>query len=251
MLASALQAQRRGSGFACPKPKARSEPKANAVISMVRKKKGDPSPRLIAIEGPIGVGKSTLSKFLAKRLGAREIFEEVEENPFLKSFYRDPRRYAFQAQMYFLLSRYQQQVGLKQEDLFHKVTVADYLFQKDRLFAAMTLSPEELALYDRVYRTLDPQIPTPDLVVYLQARPEVLLERIRTRGRDWERPIDAKWLEGVTQAYSRFFFEWRRSPLLVINTSEIDFVEREGHLETVLTAIRRMRKGTQYLNPNG
>jgi len=218
---------------------------------MVRKKKGDPSPRLIAIDGPIGVGKSTLSQFLAKRLGARTVFEEVEENPFLKPFYKDQRRYAFQAQMYFLLSRYQQQVGLKQEDLFHKVTVADYVFQKDRLFASLTLSPDELALYDRVYRTLDPQVPAPDLVVYLQARADVLLERIRTRGREWERPVEGKWLEDVIQAYNSFFFHWKRSPILVINTSEIDFVEREAHLETVLAAIRRMRKGTQYLNPNG
>ncbi len=216
---------------------------------MARKKKADPSPRLIAIEGPIGVGKSTLSAFLAKRLGARVISEEVEENPFLKPFYGDQRRYAFQAQMYFLLSRYQQQVALKQEDLFHKVTVADYVFEKDRVFAHLTLTPDELALYERVYRTLEPQIAAPDLVVYLQARADVLLERIRTRGRDWERPLEAGWLESVIQAYNAYFFHWKKSPILVINTSEIDFVERESHLETVLSAIRKMRKGVQYLNP--
>lgn len=218
---------------------------------MARKKKADPSPRLIAIEGPIGVGKSTLSAFLAKRLGARVVSEEVEDNPFLEHFYADQRRFAFQAQMYFLLSRYQQQVALKQEDLFHKVTVADYVFQKDRIFAHLTLSPDELALYERVFKTLDPQVPTPDLVVYLQARADVLLERIRTRGREWERPIKAEWLESVIQAYNGYFFHWRKSPILVINTSDIDFVERESHLETVLSSIRRMRKGVQYLNPSG
>lgn len=218
---------------------------------MARKKKGDPAPRLIAIEGPIGVGKSTLARYLAKRLGARMVFEEVEENPFLKSFYQDSRRYAFQAQMFFLLSRYQQQLELKQEDLFHKVTVVDYVFQKDRIFAYLTLSEDELQLYERVYRTLDPRVPTPDLVVYLQARADILLERIRTRNRDWERPIRLEWLEEVIQAYNDYFFHYQKSPLLVINTSEIDFVERETHLESVLGAIRRMRRGVQYFNPGG
>jgi deoxyadenosine/deoxycytidine kinase len=218
---------------------------------MARKKRADPAPRLIAIEGPLGVGKSTLAKYLARRLGARSIFEEIEENPFLKSFYQDPRRYAFQTQMFFLLSRYQQQVGLKQEDLFHKVTVCDYVFQKDRIFAYLTLSEDELSLYERVYRTLDPRVPSPDLVVYLQARPEVLIERIRTRNRDWERPIKLQFLEELIQAYNDYFFHWQKSPLLVINTSEIDFVETEAHLEAVLGAIRRMRKGVQYFNPSG
>lgn len=176
--------------------------------------------------------------------------ESVDDNPFIQNFYSDPRRFAFQTQMFFLLSRYQQQLELKQEDLFHKTTVCDYIFQKDRIFAYLTLSEAELTLYDRIYRMLDTRVPKPDLVVYLQARPEVLLDRIRTRNRDWERPIRHQYLERVIKSYNDYFFHYTKTPLLVINTSEIDFVEQEAHLESVLTAIRRMRKGVQYFNPS-
>jgi len=216
---------------------------------MARRRPKEPQPRLIAIDGPVGVGKTSLAKYLSERLGARTVFEAAEENPFLKQFYGDPRRFAFQTQMFFLLSRYQQQLELKQEDLFQKTTVCDYVFQKDRLFAALTLSEAELALYDRIYRLLDPRVPTPDLVVYLQARPQVLLDRLRTRNRAWERPIRLSYLEEVANAYAGYFFHYTRSPLLVVNTSEIDFVENEAHLESVLSAIRRMRKGVQHFNP--
>ena len=216
---------------------------------MARWRRKHPAPRLIAIEGPVGVGKTTLAHFLAERLGARTVFEPVDDNPFLKQFYADPRRLAFQTQMFFLLSRYQQQLELRQEDLFQKTTVCDYVFQKDRLFACINLSEPELALYDRIYQMLDPRVPTPDLVVYLQARPQVLMDRLRTRNLSWERPIRLSYLEAVTSAYNDYFFHYRSSPLLVVNTSEIDFVEHESHLESVLSAIRRMRKGVQHFNP--
>jgi deoxyadenosine/deoxycytidine kinase len=218
---------------------------------MGRRKPKSDRPRLIAIEGPVGVGKTTLARLLAKRVEARTVFEEVEQNPFLKEFYRDQRRYAFQTQMFFLLSRYQQQLELKQEELFRQSTVCDYIFQKDRIFAYLTLNEEELALYDRIYTLLDTRIPHPDLVVYLQARPQVLLDRIRGRNRDWERPVSLAYLEMVAKAYNDYFFRYDRTALLVINTSEIDIVEKETHLEDVISAILRMRKGVQHYNPYG
>ncbi len=217
---------------------------------MARRRARQPAPRFIAIEGPVGVGKTSLVQYLAKRLSARTVLETVEDNPFIRNFYGDPRRFAFQTQLFFLLSRYQQQLELKQEDLFHRATVCDYVFQKDRIFAYLTLSEAELTLYDRIYKLLDTRVPSPDLVVYLQARPEVLLERVRARNRDWERPIRLQYLEQVVQSYNDYFFHYTRTPLLVINTSDIDFVEKEQHLDAVLEAIRRMRKGTQYFNPS-
>lgn len=217
---------------------------------MARRRQKKPPPRLIAIDGPVGVGKTTLARFLAERLGARTVFEEATENPFLRQFYSDPRRFAFQTQMFFLLSRYQQQLEMKQEDLFLKTTVCDYVFPKDRLFACLNLSEPELALYDRIYELLDPRVPAPDLVVYLQARPSVLMDRLRTRNRAWERSIRLSYLEDVVRSYNDYFFHYRRSPLLVVNTSDIDFVEHESHLEAVLSEIRRMRKGVQHFNPS-
>src|SRR5688572_4051885 len=218
---------------------------------MPKKKPRSDRPRFIAIEGPVGVGKTTLARLLAKRLEARAVFEEVEQNPFLKEFYREPLRFALQTQMFFLLSRYKQQLDLKQEDLFRQSTVCDYIFQKDRIFAYLTLNEEELALYDRIYELLDPRLPLPDLVVYLQARPQVLLDRIRGRSRDWERTITLPYLERVEKAYNDYFFRFDRTSLLVINTSEIDIVEKEQHLEDVISAILRMRKGVQHYNPYG
>ena len=218
---------------------------------MSRKKPKSDRPRSIAVEGPVGVGKTTLARLLAKRLEARTIFEEVDQNPFLKEFYRDPGRYAFQTQMFFLLSRYKQMLDLKQEELFRQSTVCDYIFQKDRIFAYLTLNEEELVLYDRIYELLDPRLPLPDLVVYLQARPQVLLDRIRGRNREWERTITLPYLERVARAYNDYFFRYDRTSLLVINTSEIDIVEKEQHLEDVISAILRMRKGVQHYSPYG
>lgn len=216
---------------------------------MGRKKSQADAHRIIAIEGPVGVGKTTLARALSERLGARLVEEDVESNPFIQEFYADPKRTAFQTQMFFLLSRYQQQLGLKQGDLFAHTTVADYMFQKDRIFAYLTLSEAEIALYDRIYRLLDPRVPRPDLVVYLQARADVLLDRIRSRSRAWERPITLDYLERVNRAYNDYFFHYQGESLLVVNTSEIDIVEKESHLEEVISEIRRMKKGVKHYNP--
>ena len=208
-------------------------------------------PRYIAVEGPIGVGKTTLAHILGERLGGQVVLEAVEENPFLASFYADRKKHAFQAQLFFLLSRFQQQQALFQHDLFSQATVADYLFAKDRIFAALTLNPAELALYHQVYELLGPRTIRPDLVVYLQARTDVLLARIKKRGRDFERSIDAGYLDQLAKAYSDFFFHYDESPLLVVNTSDIDLEGSSGDLEALLAVIRRHRKGTQHYVPMG
>ncbi len=206
-------------------------------------------PRYLAIEGPIGVGKTTLAQILAERLGAKLVLEPVEENPFLPQFYDDARKFAFQTQLFFLLSRFQQQQALQQGELFTQSTVSDYLFAKDRIFAALTLDQNELALYDRLYGALGPRVVKPDLVIYLQARTEVLLQRIKRRGRSYERQIDPTYVETLATAYSDFFFHYEETPLLVVNTSDIDIVESAEDVEALATVIRRHRKGTQHYLP--
>lgn len=206
--------------------------------------------RYIAIEGPIGVGKTTLATLLAERLGGRVVLEAVEENPFLPGFYQDRRKHAFQAQLFFLLSRFQQQQELFQQDLFNQVTVADYLFAKDRIFASLTLEPNELALYERIWQVLGARVVKPDLVVYLQARPDVLAARIRKRGRDFERNVAGDYLESVSRAYGDFFFHYEDTPLLVVNTSDIDLSD-EGDLEALLREIRRHRRGRLHFSLAG
>jgi deoxyadenosine/deoxycytidine kinase len=204
--------------------------------------------RYIAVEGPVGVGKTTLATALAERLGGRTVLETVEDNPFLASFYQDRRKHAFQAQLFFLLSRFQQQQQLFQQDLFSQVTIADYLFAKDRIFASLTLEPDELVLYDRVWDLLGPRAVKPDLVVYLQARLDVLLARIKRRGRAFERHFDADYLDALCKAYSAFFFHYDETPLLVVNASDID-LEAEDDLEALLSVIRKHRKGVQHYIP--
>ena len=208
-------------------------------------------PRYIAVEGPIGVGKTTLTQRLAERLGGRLLLEPVEENPFLPAFYEDARKNAFQTQLFFLLSRFQQQQQLFQQDLFTQGTCSDYLFAKDRIFAALTLDQHELALYERLYEALQPRVVKPDLVIYLQARTEVLLRRISRRGRGYERDIDPDYVEALAAAYNDFFFHYEETPLLVVNTSDIDLVANEGDLEALATVIRRHRQGTQHYIPGG
>ncbi|ABC83449.1 deoxynucleoside kinase [Anaeromyxobacter dehalogenans] len=208
-------------------------------------------PRYIAVEGPIGVGKTTLAQVLAERLGARLVLEEAEANPFLPAFYADRKKHAFQAQVFFLLSRFQQQQALFQQDLFSSSTVADYLFAKDRIFATLTLEPAELALYRQIHELLGPRVVRPDLVIYLQARTDVLLSRVKKRGRDFERGLDPAYVEALAKAYNDFFFHYEDTPLLVVNTSDIDVESEPEDLEALLAVIRKHRKGTQHYVPLG
>ena len=204
-------------------------------------------PRYIAVEGPIGVGKSTLAELLAAELGARLVREQPDDNPFLAAFYRDPRRHAMSTQLFYLLQRYQQQGELGQGDLFAQGgVVADYLFAKDRLFAALNLSNDEMALYERIYQMLRPRVSTPDLVVYLQARTPVLLERIRRRGRPAEKPIRAEYVEEVARSYAELFFHYDDGPLLIVDVSDLDFVANPEHWAELSAVIRRTRNGVNH-----
>jgi len=203
---------------------------------------------LIAVEGPIGVGKSTLVEGLASRFNAVKVLEKID-NPFLRAFYEEKQGAAFQAQLFFLLNRFVQQRDLSQTDLFQQTTLCDYLFAKDKIFAYLTLDDSELMIYERLYGLLSAEIPRPDLVIYLQASTEVLIERIRKRRRDFEAEIAPKYIEDLNQAYNYFFYHYRETPLLVINTTDIDFVENESDLDDLAAQIRTMGKGVQYYMP--
>jgi deoxyguanosine kinase len=207
--------------------------------------------RYIAIEGPIGVGKTSLAKMLAEEFEGRLILEDVEENPFLRPFYEARDKHAFQTQVFFLLSRYKQQQGAMQQDLFAQTTVADYIFDKDRIFATVNLSDTELALYDQIYALLDHRVTRPDLVIYLQAGTRVLLERVKRRGKDYERALEARYLEKLAEAYNNYFFYYAATPLLVINTDAIDFIQSRGDFLELIKEIRRFHRGKQYFNPLG
>ena len=208
-------------------------------------------PRYIAVEGPIGVGKTSLVGFLADELGGRTVLEEVTDNPFLPLFYTDVKKYAFQTQLFFLLSRYQQQKDLSQGDLFNTSIVSDYLFAKDRIFAYLNLDENELGLYEQVYKLLDERIPKPDLVIYLQASKEVLFKRIDKRNNEYESDLDADYIERLVEAYNKYFFYYTETPLLVVNTSEIDFVENPADLSNLVREIKSIQGGTQHYIPLG
>ena len=205
--------------------------------------------QFIVIEGPIGVGKSSLTRRLCASMGAEAVLEQAAENPFLERFYRNPRDGALPAQLYFLFQRAQQLAALNQQDMFAPLRVADYLLEKDRLFARVTLDDAEFGLYEQVYTKLDVQAPKPDLVVYLQAPVDVLLERIAKRGIRYEQQIERAYLERLNEAYARFFHEYEAAPLLIVNAASIDPINNQADYDELLAAIQRMKRGRLYYNP--
>jgi deoxyguanosine kinase len=205
--------------------------------------------RLIVIEGPIGVGKTRLARRLARSFGSELILEQADENPFLERFYRNPRAAALQTQLFFLFQRTRQLEDIRQHDLFDTVRVADYLIEKDRLFARLTLDDEEYSLYDQIYTRLAVDAPAPDLVIYLQAPVDVLLERIERRGIRYEQHMDRVYLERLQEAYARFFHEYDASPLLIVNAAQADFVSNEQDYVQLLEQVGRIRRGRHFYNP--
>lgn len=198
--------------------------------------------KYIVVEGPIGVGKSSLTKIIAQDFGAKALMDHPDDNPFLPAFYENPGQYAFQTQLFFLLSRYQQQKQLKQQDLFDQQIICDYLFAKDLLFAQLNLPPEEYALYLQIYKMLDQKLPKPDVTIFLQAKPEVLMKRIKKRNKDYETQIDPDYVLQVSQTYSQFFFQYNECPLLVVNVSDIDFIKEKRDYEMLKTELINLIK---------
>jgi len=203
----------------------------------------------IAIEGPIGVGKTSLANMMSKELGARLVLEAFEENPFLPDFYKDPERYAFQTQLFFLLQRYRQQQELRQVDMFQNLLITDYMFVKDRLFASLNLSEKEMHLYDTVANLLERNIIKPDMVIYLQADTDTLMKNIAQRGREMETEITYEYIDALSQVYTEYFFRYQDTPLVIINTNNIDFVHNEDDLKEVINYIRQPVSGTKFFNP--
>ncbi len=208
-------------------------------------------PRFIAVEGAIGAGKTSLVNLLEQQYGARVILEENDSNPFIAKFYEDQETYSFQTQIFFLLSRYNQYMELAQRDLFNSVVVIDYLFQRDKIFAQLNLEDHEYRLYEQIYNLISSKVPKPDLVIFLQASTEVLLERVSKRGREYESFMDPDYLDSVNKAFNNFFFYYSDTPLLVINTNEIDFVEKKCDLEELINKVNSHKIGREYYNPLG
>ena len=204
----------------------------------------------IAIEGPIGVGKTSLAKLLSKRLSAKLILEKFEENPFLSEFYNDPTRFAFQTQLFFLLQRYQQQQDIRQVDMFHNLLISDYMFIKDRLFASLNLDDKEMNLYDSIANMMERNVINPDLIIYLQADTASLMKNIDKRGRNFESNISYEYINELNEIYTEYFFRYNDTPLVIINTNNIDFVHNPGDLDQVIQYIKQPVSGTKFFNPS-
>jgi deoxyguanosine kinase len=204
--------------------------------------------RYVAVEGPIGAGKTSLARRLAARMRAELLLEQPGENPFLARFYEDMARYALQTQLFFLFQRARQLEPLAQRDLFNQATVADFLIDKDPLFASITLSADELALYQRVYESLRPQAPAPDLVIYLQAPTETLLERVRRRSAPFERGISETYLALLAESYARFFYHYTAAPVLIVNSQSLNFVDRDADFELLVERVREMRSRREFFS---
>ena len=203
----------------------------------------------ISIEGSIGVGKTSLANIIAKKLDAKLVLEKFEENPFLKDFYQNQDRHAFQTQLFFLLSRYSQHQDLKQVDIFSKIILSDYMFIKDRLFACLNLNDREMVLYDSIAKILEKDIVYPDLAIFLQADTDKLMSNIKKRGREYEENMDWNYIDSLNQVYNEYFFRYDKSPLLIINTNEIDFVNNNEDLEGIMNFLKEPIKGRKYYNP--
>jgi len=203
----------------------------------------------IVVEGPIGVGKTTLAKRLAQSFGSDVLLEGAEENPFLDRFYQDPKSAALQTQLFFLFQRARQIQELRQADMFRPVRVADFIMEKDRLFAELTLDEEEFKLYQQVYAHVTIDAPTPDLVIYLQAPVDILLKRVNKRGRHYERLLEAAYLERIVESYTRFFYDYTQSPLLIVNAADMDLVNNDADYHLLLEQIHKTRSGRHYFNP--
>ncbi|SUZ48241.1 uncharacterized protein METZ01_LOCUS1095 [marine metagenome] len=204
----------------------------------------------IAIEGPIGVGKTSLANLLSKRLSAKLILEKFEDNPFLSEFYDDPARFAFQTQLFFLLQRYQQQHDIRQVDMFHNLLISDYMFIKDRLFASLNLDDKEMNLYDSIANMMERNVINPDLIIYLQADTSTLMKNIDKRGRDFENNISYDYINALNEIYTEYFFRYNDTPLVIINTNNIDFVNNTEDLDQVIEYIRQPVSGTKFFNPS-
>ncbi len=210
-----------------------------------------PRYRYIAVEGPIGVGTTSLTGMLAKSFGAAELYEKVDENPFLAKFYLDRKKYALSAQLFFLVSRYRQLGEANQINLFRKNVVADYMLEKDIIFAELNLNSDEYEIYNAMYRHFSVNVANPDLVIFLTAQTDRLIERVRKRGRDFESGISEKYIEEVNEAYHRFFFRYDKGPMLQVNTNEIDFVKNKEDFQKLLDKISSPVKGREFFNPLG
>lgn len=218
--------------------------------ALAKKIEGRELPRYVAVEGPIGVGKTTLARKLAQVFGYPLLLEPAAENPFLDRYYRDGKRHALSTQLFFLLHRAQQVAGIHSNDLLGPMVVADFLMEKDDLFARMTLDENEYALYTQIQESLAIQAPTPDLVIYLQAPVDTLQRRIRDRGIDYERQIEASYLNSLANAYTEFFHLYTQAPLLVVNAGAIDFANNDAHFDALLDQMLAMDGLRQYFNPN-